>query len=87
MASLTVRNLDESLKTQLRIRAAQRGRSMEDEIRHILKAAIDHDPPQNMADIALELFGPKNGIERFPPIPAIEMGEPPRFDSAEFDPE
>jgi len=46
MASLTVRNLDESLKTQLRIRAAQRERSMEDEIRRILKDAIDHDPPQ-----------------------------------------
>jgi len=87
MASLVVRNIDESVKTRLRIRAAEHGRSMEDEMRHILKDALDNDPPQNIADLALEIFGPKHGIERFPPIPPIEMGEPPRFDSAEFDPE
>ena len=36
MASLTVRQLDEKLKTLLRVRAARHGRSMEDEIRLIL---------------------------------------------------
>ena len=39
MASLTVRQLDEKLKTLLRLRAAQNGRSMEDEVRVILKEA------------------------------------------------
>ena len=39
MASLTVRQLDDKLKTQLRLRAAKHGRSMEDEIRVILRAA------------------------------------------------
>mgnify|MGYP001102400252 FL=1 len=29
MASLTIRNLDDSLKAELRLRAAQHGRSME----------------------------------------------------------
>lgn len=41
MASLTVRQLDDKLKTRLRLRAARHGRSMEDEIRVILKDAAD----------------------------------------------
>jgi len=41
MASLTVRQLDERLKTLLRLRAARNGRSMEDEIRSILREAAD----------------------------------------------
>ena len=39
MASLTVRQLDDRLKQLLRLRAARHGRSMEDEIRGILRAA------------------------------------------------
>jgi phosphopantothenoylcysteine decarboxylase / phosphopantothenate---cysteine ligase len=39
MASLTVRQLDEKVKTLLRLRAARHGRSMEDEIRTILGEA------------------------------------------------
>ena len=39
MASLTVRQLDEKVKKQLRLRAARNGRSMEDEIRTILGQA------------------------------------------------
>src|SRR5580704_4562216 len=41
MASLTVRQLDEKLKTLLRLRAARHGRSMEDEVRVILRQAAD----------------------------------------------
>jgi phosphopantothenoylcysteine decarboxylase/phosphopantothenate--cysteine ligase len=41
MASLTVRQLEEALKQQLRLRAARNGRSMEDEVRTILKSAAD----------------------------------------------
>jgi plasmid stability protein len=40
MATLTVRNLDEELVRQLRIRAAEHGRSAEAEHREILKAAL-----------------------------------------------
>ena len=44
MASLTVRQLDEKLKRQLRLRAAKNGRSVEDEVRNILRsAAADTD--------------------------------------------
>jgi phosphopantothenoylcysteine decarboxylase / phosphopantothenate---cysteine ligase len=44
MASLTVRNIDEDVKKRLRIRAARHGRSMEEEIRHIL-ASTDSSGP------------------------------------------
>ena len=44
MASLTVRQLDEALKKRLRLRAARNGRSVEDEVRTILRsAAADGD--------------------------------------------
>ena len=44
MASLTVRQLDDKLKRQLRLRAAKHGRSVEDEVRTILRgAAADED--------------------------------------------
>jgi phosphopantothenoylcysteine decarboxylase / phosphopantothenate---cysteine ligase len=41
MASLTVRQLDERLKKLLRLRAARSGRSVEDEVRTILRDAAD----------------------------------------------
>jgi antitoxin FitA len=37
MASLTLRNIDESLKASLRMSAAENGRSMEEEARQILR--------------------------------------------------
>lgn len=39
MASLTVRNLDDAIKAQLKLRAAQHGRSVEEELRVILREA------------------------------------------------
>ena len=39
MASITIRQLDEALKKRLRLRAAKSGRSVEDEVRTILRAA------------------------------------------------
>lgn len=41
MSVLTVRNLDDDLKTRLRVRAAQHGRSMEAEAREILRESLD----------------------------------------------
>lgn len=43
MASMTIRNIDESIKARLRIRAATHGKSMEDEARDILRAALSVD--------------------------------------------
>jgi phosphopantothenoylcysteine decarboxylase/phosphopantothenate--cysteine ligase len=41
MASLTVRQLDDRLKRLLRLRAARSGRSVEDEVRTILRSAAE----------------------------------------------
>ncbi len=41
MASLTVRQLDDKLKRRLRLRAARNGRSVEDEVRTILRGAAE----------------------------------------------
>jgi plasmid stability protein len=40
MASITIRNLDESLKTKLRLQSAQHSCSMEAEVRNILRRAL-----------------------------------------------
>lgn len=40
MATLTVRDLDDELKAELRVRAARHGRSMEAEVRAILRSAL-----------------------------------------------
>jgi phosphopantothenoylcysteine decarboxylase / phosphopantothenate---cysteine ligase len=45
MASITIRQLDDQLKQQLRLRAARHGRSMEDEARTILREAAASDVP------------------------------------------
>ncbi len=53
MASLTVRQLDERLKKLLRLRAAKSGRSVEDEVRTILREAAEETGHQ-----ALDLINP-----------------------------
>ncbi len=44
MASLTIRNLDDETKAQLRLQAARHGRSMEEEARTILRLAVTAAP-------------------------------------------
>ena len=44
MASITIRKFDDSAKAKLRIRAAQNGRSMEEEARAILEGVVDLRP-------------------------------------------
>ena len=60
MASLRVRRIDDELYQRLRIRAAEHGVSMEEEVRLILKRAVA--PPERIGDLALEYFG-DNGVE------------------------
>ena len=52
MASITIRDLEPELKERLRVRAARRRRSMEEEARVILRAAIAESamPPMRLAD-------------------------------------
>ena len=40
MSSITIRNLDESIKSSLRVRAARHGWSMEQEVRQILQQIL-----------------------------------------------
>ncbi len=46
MNQLTVRGIDDDLKRQLRIRAAENGRSMEEEVRQILRHALGLPSPE-----------------------------------------
>ena len=55
MASLTVRQLDDKLKRLIRLRAARHGRSMEDEVRIILRQAAEDTGRE-----ALDLINPPN---------------------------
>ena len=57
MASITVRNLEEGLERRLRIRTAENGRSMEQEARDILRAALDQEPSTGK-DLAGGLMSP-----------------------------
>ena len=77
MANLSVRKLDEETLSRLRLRAAQHGVSMEEEVRRILNESVS--APERMGDLALEFFGPNRGIdlelpERVPHEPADLSG-------------
>ena len=47
MATLAIRDLDEELRARLRVRAAQHGRSMEAEVREILRDALATPPAED----------------------------------------
>ena len=79
MASITIRNLDDGVKAKLRVRAAANGRSMEEEARTILRAAVDEEDSRRGLGTKLhELFKPFGGVELEIP-PREVMREPPRF--------
>ena len=59
MASLSVRKVDDDTIKQLRIRAAQHGVSMEEEVRQIIKLAVS--TPERLGDLAVRLFAPAYG--------------------------
>lgn len=66
MATLLIRKLDDDLKTRLRQRAAEHGRSMEEEARTILQDNLRETPinrGQEIIDAFRETFGPLGGVE------------------------
>ena len=81
MASITIRNLNDDVKTKLRMQAAENGRSMEEEARLILAAAVAREaaPAKGLGTAIHELFKPFGGIDLDLP-PREPMREPPRFD-------
>lgn len=71
MPSLSIRKIDDDVYERLRMRAAQHGVSMEEEVRQILKRAVA--APERLGDLALEYFG-ANGVEL--ELPAREPHDP-----------
>ena len=65
MASMTIRNLDETLKARLRVQAAKHGRSMEDEARDILRSALSTNSSRatNLVKSIRQRIEPLGGIE------------------------
>ena len=76
MASITIRKLDDEVKSRLRTRAAGNGRSMDEEARVILREAVGREPKtHNLVAVIRSRFGPENGVDlELPPR------EPIRFD-------
>lgn len=79
MASLTIRNLDDELKTLLRLQAARHGCSMEQEARDLLRKAVQARPAgmgfaqkvhQRFTELGVEnLPIPKRRAARLPVVP------------------
>jgi len=71
MASMTIRDLDDRLKRRLRIQAARNNRSMEEEARAILRAALSTDTGS-----AKSLY--KSIRARIEPLGGIDLAITPR---------
>lgn len=74
MATLTIRNLDETVKRRLQVRAALNGRSMEAEAREALSKLVVSNPisaePEEDLGTAIR--------KRFAPFGGVELEIPPR---------
>jgi plasmid stability protein len=83
MATLTIRQLDDAVKAKLRVRAAEHGRSMEEEAREILRQAFAAPDSTTGADLVAhirQLVEPFGGFElELPKRPPPR--EPPTFQS------
>ena len=65
VASITIRNLEDYVKTRLRVRASEHQRSMEEEVRIILRDAVnlERPGPRNLVEFTRECFASLGGIE------------------------
>jgi len=68
MASLNIRNVPESVRRRLRLRAARKGRSMEAEARAILAEAVRGETGEPLDPASLQDF-----------ISGLFKGSPPRL--------
>ena len=82
MASMTIRNLGDKLKARLRVRAAQHGRSMEEEARDILQSALATEPTRNRSLVAAirARIEPLGGVE-LEIAPREPMREPVKLET------
>lgn len=81
MAQLIVRNLESSVKERLRQRARKHRRSMEDEVREILRNSVNQDETARtgLGSEISALFA-KTGLDRDIAEFRGEKVEPPTFD-------
>jgi len=80
MATLTIRNFDDALYDQLRLRAARHGRSIEEETCSILRCALMDEPVSGkfLVDSIRKGVEPHGGVDL--DLPAREpMRDPPDF--------
>ena len=68
MASITIRNLDEQIKAQLRMEAAKHGHSMEEEVRMILRGALSQPQKGGLGSRIRERFAAAGGVELEAPV-------------------
>jgi plasmid stability protein len=75
---ITIRNLDDSLKSRLRIQTAVHGRSMGDEARDILRSSLKQEPMHlgTAMNALFKLFG---GFD-LPQVPREPMRKLATFD-------
>ena len=79
MASITIRNLDDDIKQRLRVRAAEHGRSMEEEARDILRRVMsDVASPRDLAAAIRARVAPSARADLKLP-PREPMREPPQL--------
>lgn len=71
MATMTIRNIEDALKRRLRVRAAQNGRSMEDEARDILRSTLASDRVRSVSLV-------ESIRARVEPLGGVELDLPPR---------
>jgi plasmid stability protein len=88
MATLTIRKVDPEVQKRLRVRAAENGRSMEAELRQILKDAVggatgakrqEEESGLSLAEAIRRRFAPFGGVDDLVLPPREPMGEPPEF--------
>jgi plasmid stability protein len=79
MASITIRNLDNDIKQRLRVRAAERGHSMEEEARDILRRVMSESTPQRDLAAAIRARVPPAGRAELPLPARQDMREPPQL--------
>lgn len=80
--TMTIRNIDEQLKARLRVQAATHGRSMEDEARDILRAALSTAPErgQSLIEAIRSRISPLGGVD-LTLAPREPIRNPPEFDT------
>jgi plasmid stability protein len=84
MPNLLIRNVEPALHARLKARAAAHHRSLEEEVRVLLRRGVARSdksaPKESLVAMAQRLFGPENGIDlELPPRDWREDRPPPDF--------